>query len=209
MTLRGRSQSQSPNTPPRLKPPEKKRLSSISPSLAPNEIMSLPAAGRWSCWVKRTDECSLSLWWRRGTRAFCQCELTCHQPQKSSARCFFSQIPGRKKTGGRKGRSCSLKSKLTASAKRQGWNAPSANNQPRWSQHQRGISPSMTHTQRECHQRAGDSRTSYNNSMAFATTLCCADRIWKLVLIGLLRCFNGRSWHRRRNLRCGGRQRTI
>ncbi len=31
------------------------RLSSISPSLAPNEIMSLAAAeGRWSCWVKRT-----------------------------------------------------------------------------------------------------------------------------------------------------------
>ncbi len=34
-----------------------------------------------------------------------------------------------------------------------------------------GISPSVTHTQRECHQRAGYSRTSYNDGAAFATTL--------------------------------------
>ncbi len=55
---RWRGQSQSPITLLRLKPPE--RLSSISSSLAPNEIMSLAAAeGRWSCWVKRMGECSL------------------------------------------------------------------------------------------------------------------------------------------------------
>ncbi len=38
----------------------RERLSSISLSLSQNEIMSLAATeGRWSCWVKRTDECSL------------------------------------------------------------------------------------------------------------------------------------------------------
>ncbi len=35
----------------------------------------------------------------------------------------------------------------------------------------RAISPSVTHTQRESHERAGDSCTSYNDGMAFATTL--------------------------------------
>ncbi len=43
----------------RIRSRHKKRLSSISPSLAPNEIMSLTAEGCWSCWVKRTGECSL------------------------------------------------------------------------------------------------------------------------------------------------------
>ncbi len=164
-TLRGRGQSQSPNTPPRPKPP-KKKLSSIWPSLATNEIMSFTAEECWSCWVKRTDKFSLFLRWWRG-----QLELACHRPLNSSARYVFSQITGRKKTGGREGRSRSLKRKLTASAERQDWNARSASNNPRWAQRQRGISPSMTHTQRECHQRAGDSRTSYNDGAAFATTL--------------------------------------
>ncbi len=39
----------------------RERLSSISSSLPPNEIMSLAAAeGLWSCCLKRTGECSLS-----------------------------------------------------------------------------------------------------------------------------------------------------
>ncbi len=69
------------------------------------------------------------------------------------------------------GRSRSLKRKLTANAERQDWNTRSASIQPCWAQRQRGISPSVTHTQRECHQRAGDSRKSYNNGTAFATML--------------------------------------
>ncbi len=133
--------------------------------------MLLTAEEHWSCWGKRMDECSLSLWWRRGMRALSRRELACHRPLKSSAHCFFSQIPGRKKTGGSKGRSRSLKRKLTASAERQDWNAHSVSNQHRWTQRQRVISPSITHTQHECHQRAGDSRTSYNDGAAFATTL--------------------------------------
>ncbi len=47
---------------------------------------------------------------------------------------FVSQIPGRKETGGREGRSRSLKRKLTASAERQDWNTRSASNQPRWAE---------------------------------------------------------------------------
>ncbi len=47
----------------------------------------------------------------------------------------------------------------------------SVSNQHRWTQRQRVIYPSVTHTQHECHQRAGDSRTSYNDGAAFATTL--------------------------------------
>ncbi len=56
-------------------------------------------------------------------------------------------------------------------AERQDWNARSASNQPCWAQRQCGISPSVTHTQCECHQRAGDSCMSYNDCAAFATTL--------------------------------------
>ncbi len=126
-----------------------KRLSSISPSLTPNEIMSLTVEGRWSCWVKRTGECSLPLR-------------------------VMARHAGIEPTWARLslGRSRSLKRKLTASAERQDWNTRSVSIQPCWAQRQRGISPSVTHTQRECHQRAGDSRKSYNNGTAFATTLC-------------------------------------
>ncbi len=70
-----------------------------------------------------------------------------------------SQVPGRKKTGGHEGRSRSLKRKLSANAERQDWNSRNESSQARWAQHQRGISPSMTHTQRECHQRAGETCT--------------------------------------------------
>ncbi len=132
--------------------------------------MLLTAEGQWSCWGKRTDECSLSV----VTARHAGIEPTwarLSRPLKSSAHCFFSQIPGRKKTGGCEGRSRSLKRKLTASAERQDWNAHSVSNQHRWTQRQRVIYPSVTHTQHECHQRAGDSRMSYNDGAAFATTL--------------------------------------
>ncbi len=73
---------------------------------------------------------------------------------------FSSQVPGRKKTCGHEGRSHSLKIKLSASAERQDWNF----------RYESGISPSMIHTQRECHQCAGETCTSYNDGAAFATT---------------------------------------
>ncbi len=87
-TVRGRGQSESLITPPRLKP-----LSSIFPSLAPNEIMTLTAEGRWSCWVKRMGVCYLPLQWRWGTWALSQREFACHRPLKSSARCSFLTDP--------------------------------------------------------------------------------------------------------------------
>ncbi len=77
----------------------------------------------WRGW---TNALSLSLRWRRGTWALSRQELACHRPLKSSAHCFISQIPGRKKTGGCKGQSRNLKRKLTASAEKQDWNARSA-----------------------------------------------------------------------------------
>ncbi len=67
----------------------RKKVSSISPSLAQNEIISLIAKECWSCWVKRTGECSLPLRWRRGTWALSRLELACHRTLKSSACCFF------------------------------------------------------------------------------------------------------------------------
>ncbi len=170
----------------------------------------LTAEGRWSCWVKRTGECSLlcsdgrhvginPTWARLSPAAQILCPAV-----------FFSQIPWRKKTGGREGWSRSLKRKLTTSAERQDWNTRSAS-----------ISPSVTHTQHECHQRVGDSRTSYNDGATFANNaalkfallvgLLRSYRIaagddesasWSLqeVLIWLLRCFNGRSRRQRRRI---------
>ncbi len=71
--------------------------------------------------------------------------------------------PGREKAGWHEGRSQSLKRKLTTSAERLCKHSGE--------QRQRGTSPSVTPTQCECHQRAGDSRMSYNDGTAFATTL--------------------------------------
>ncbi len=99
-------------------------------------------------------------WLRPCARALDRRELACHWPLKSSATVFpHSSLPR------------SLKRKLTASAERQAWNTCSAGIQPRWAQCQCGISPSVTNTQCECHQRAGDSRASYNDGAVFATTL--------------------------------------
>ncbi len=97
----------------------------------------------------------------------------------------------------------------------------SESNQPRWGRHQRGISPSMIHIQRECHPRAGETCTSYNDGAAFATTpfeinnfrgsfdrrqmAAGDDRVCELGAtrgpIRLLRCFNGGSRHQRRVIR--------
>ncbi len=128
---------------------------------------------------------------------------------KPLPRCFFLTGPCR-----------SLKRKLSASAERQDWN----------SRNESRISPSMTYTQHECHQRAVESCTSYNDAvLKFALLVRLirlsldggrgSIRICKLPAarcpIQLLRRFNGGSRHQRRvseegssslqrrNLRCG------
>ncbi len=99
-TVRGRGQSQSPITPPHLKPPEK-RLSSISLSLAPNEIMSLMTLIMLS---EEDGECSLPLRWRHvgieptWARKSPAAQILC-PPFYFFHYLFFSQINGRKKTG--------------------------------------------------------------------------------------------------------------
>ncbi len=175
MTVRGRGQSQQSTprppekTPPRPKPPEKKAVIYF-------DVTRIKRVHVTNCrgtliMLSEEDGRMLSPSAETARHAGIKPTCACHQPLKSSARCFFSQIPGRKKTGGREGWSRLLKRKLTASTNRQDWNTRSASIQPRWAQRQRGISPSVTHTQRECHQRAGDSRTSYNDGAAYATML--------------------------------------
>ncbi len=173
-TVRARGQSQSPITPSRLKPPEKKgchlfRCHSHQ-TRSWTRSNKIAAKGRWSCWVKRTDECSLPLWWRRGTRALSRHELACHWLLKFSIRYFFSQITGRKKTGGHEGRSRSLKRKLTASAERQDWNTLSASIPQMWHTLSvsiisvQGIPVRLTMTARHLQQRCAE---IYSSSKAF------------------------------------------
>ncbi len=54
---------------------------------------------------------------------------------------YSSQVPGKKRTGRREGRSRFLKRKLSGSIERR-----NESSQSHWAQRQRGISPSMTHT---------------------------------------------------------------
>ncbi len=121
--------------------------------------------GRWSCWVKRTGECSLC--GDGEARGHWADVSLSPATQILCPTVFSSQVPGRKKMGGCEGRSCSLKRKLSVSAERQDWNSRNESSQSRWAKRQRGISPSMTHTQRECHQHAGETFTSYNDGAAF------------------------------------------
>ncbi len=145
-TLRGRGQSQSTNTPLCPKPPEKK--AAIYFAVTHTERDHVAPDGGMLIMLSEEDGrmLSLSLRWRQGTRALSRCELAYHRLLKSSARCFFSQITGRKKTEGREGQSRSLKRKLTMSAERQDWNARSASNQPRWVQRHCGKSRSVTYS---------------------------------------------------------------
>ncbi len=139
-------------------------------SSSPNEIMSLAAAeGRWSCWVKRTGECSL-----------------CDDGEGRGHWADVSSLVTRRSNPLPRYRS--LKRKLSASAERQDWNSRNENSRSRWAERQHGFSPSMTHTQRECHQHIGESRMAEG-----------INRICKLAAardpIQLLRRFNGGSWH--------------
>ncbi len=140
-TARGWGQAQSPITLPRLKPPEKGCQRE-----------------RWLCWVKRTGECSIcgDGEARRHWADVSSLVTGCSNPLSC---CFFLTCPWEEEMGGREGRSHSLKRKLSVSTEKQDWNSCNETNQSRWAQHQRGISPSMTHTQRECHQRTGETYT--------------------------------------------------
>ncbi len=180
MTARGRGQSQSPITLPHLKPPEKgfhpirchshrMRSCRSQPQRDADRVGSRGQANAFSVVMARHS--GIVPAWARFSLAV---RIICPAV-------FSSQVPGRKKTGGREGRSRSLKWKLSVSTGRQDWNSRNESSQSRCVQRQRGISPSMTHTQCECHQRAGETCTSFNDGAAFATTfgeICSSDRRW-------------------------------
>ncbi len=148
------------------------RLSSNSPSLMANKIMSLAAAeGRWSCWAKRTGE-TLSLWWWRGTRALSWCEHAKKRLLDSSAPLFFPHrsLGGIKQEGARGG--VALWKESYSRVQRGKTEALTVR---AFCPAERSVSmgfPQTWHTQRECHQRAGDSRTFYNDGASFAIALC-------------------------------------
>ncbi len=79
---------------------------------------------------------------------------------------FSSQVPGRKKMGGREGRGRSLKRKRSASAERRDWCSRSENNQSQRARHLHGISPSRKHTRCDRHRRAGGTCTNRSNGTA-------------------------------------------
>ncbi len=130
--------------------------SASSSSLPPNETRSLMLAeGRWSGWEKRTGDTSLrgenearGIWAGVSSLSTGRWEpLPC---------CFSSQVPGRKKTGGREWRDRSLKRKRCASAERRDWCSRSENNQSQRARHLHGISPGRKHTRCDRHRRAGE-----------------------------------------------------
>ncbi len=148
---REQDQSQSPITLPRLKPPEK--------GCHPVHCHSHRTRSRRSQPRRDADRAG----WRGQANALSA--VTVRHADIESAwvslspaaqilcpTAFSSQVPGRKKT-------------LT-----EDWNSRNGSSQSRWAQHQRGISPSMTHTQIECHPCAGETCMSYNDGAAFATT---------------------------------------
>ncbi len=174
------------------------------------------------------DRWMLSLRWWWGMRALSQRELPFLQLIKSSAPLLFPHRSlGPELLSGKK----AICERREARLKLSQWG------QSCWAQRQCGISPSMTHTQRECHPHAGGTCTSYNDGAAFATTpwnlLFCEalwiyagwlqgmteSASWSLGEVLMLEAFKWRrakilQWRvskegKRRNLRCGGRQRII
>ncbi len=148
---REQDQSQSPITLPRLKPPEKGCHPVHCHSHRTRSCRSQPRrdADR-AGWRGQANALSAvtvrhadieSAWVSLSPAAQILCPTA-----------FSSQVLGRKKT-------------LT-----EDWNSRNGSSQSRWAQHQRGISPSMTHTQIECHPCAGETCMSYNDGAAFATT---------------------------------------
>ncbi len=148
----------------------RERLSSNSLSLPPNEIMSLATAeGHSSCWVKRTDECSLSVVMARHVDIEPAWARLSPAAQILCPAAFHSQVPGRKKRGGRE--------ELSVSVERQDWNSRNEGSQSSGGNH--GISPSMTHT--SAWVSSGETCTSYNDGTAFATTpwnLLFCEALW-------------------------------
>ncbi len=155
MVAKGRGQSEPDNS---YSEAAMERLPSISPSHPPNKIMSLTATeGRWSSWVKRTGECSLcgdgeacGNWANVGSLV-----TSCLNPLRC---CFFPH----RSLGGvslwKESYPQPQKSETETLAMRAVSPAE--------------ISPSMTHAQRDCHQHAGETCTSYNDGTAFATMPC-------------------------------------
>ncbi len=157
-------QSQSPNTPLRPKLPEKGRH--LFRRHSPPNRDHVAHSGGTLFMLSEEDEWMLSLsrgdGEARGHWANVSSLVTgCSNPLPAV---FSHRSLGERKREGTRGGVALWKRKLTASAERQDWKRSQLRAIS-------GIYPSVTHTQRECHRRAGYSRTSYNDGAAFATTL--------------------------------------
>ncbi len=106
----------------------------------------------WGSWVYSRAKAHSS----PGTEILCPAALS-------------SQVPGRKKAGGREGRGCSLKRKRATSAERRDSYHRSGDIPSWWVLFQHGRHPSMKHTRRVCQRRAGEPCKSDKNGTAFAT----------------------------------------
>ncbi len=106
---------------------------------------------------------------------------------------FSSQVPGRKKTGGREGWGRALKRKQSASAERRDWCSHSENNQSQRARHLHGISPSRKRTRCDRHRRAGGTCTSRSNGAALER---------RFALLGV--CVRFAGWRQRTGPEEGG-----
>ncbi len=117
------------------------------------------------------------------TRALSRRELACHRLLKSSAPLF---LPGRKKTGGREGRSRSLKRKLSVSAETE-------------TLAMRAVSPAKRTVDR-CQMAAGDDQVCKLVAVRGPNPAA-----WGVSMADPGVSGEGSSSLKRRNLRCGGR----
>ncbi len=90
---------------------------------------------------------------------------------------FSSQVPERKKTGGREGRDRSLKRKRCACAERRDWCSRSESNQNQRARHPHGLSPGRKHTRCDRHRRAGLPCTSRSNGAALERRFALLEKL--------------------------------
>ncbi len=168
-TLKGRGQSQRPNTPLGPKPPEKKAV--VYFTVTHTERDNVAHGGGTLIMLSEEDGRMLSLSLCGDSEALSRRELICHRSAKILCPLFFLTDPWEKENGRARGaESLSEKKadrehrearlKLSQCEQSAPLSAASAWDFPKCDRYS------------ACHQRAGDSCTSYNDGVAFATTLC-------------------------------------
>ncbi len=101
-------------------------------------------------------------------------ELACHRPLKSSARCFFLTDPWEEENG--KARVADSLSEKKAYRERREARLKHSQCEHSAPLGVASFSPSVTHTQCECHQRAGDSVSEEGSLSLMRRNLRCGGR---------------------------------